>query len=495
MANHKFAHDNLELPEPDADFSVCIRFPAGSEYASILIGLLRQPTLDRFWQRDEDSTALESRRIWFDRVYQPAVDALISGIACDGDSGEPIIEFIEIEKLVERDRESDRMAICISCGCGGECNGSSLSIAEETNIGSNPSSVNTTIPEQYREPTVGANSDNELYACALKTAFVQFMHNDISVLAAGSSNALNLANTNAELVSSIVEGLPFPIVADLAEQLINTIGETPISVLSDLGQIYAGNDFLRRSQQAMTKVVGARTNLSVNRNLLNGWVDNLPVVWGAELIPVQFLARFYANTVDLNRLQTEANILWNDGDPELCAVLDGKQFALPFNPASPSLPVLPESSGFELIPLATLPIAPTGGDNGEVGELQLVENQGYYALYVAWSYTVEQLGVTGGEGILIDSGTIHPIRSNPIKIIDTGSGSGNEGMTVSGTIIYTDDTPSLPAQDFSFVPANLRSVNFKDDYGATELTLRVTASNNVGSGSGTITWGAIVAIP
>jgi len=387
------------------------------------------------------------------------------------------------------------MAICISCGCGGECNGASLSIAEETNIGSNPSSVNTTIPEQYREPTVGANSDNELYACSLKTAFVQFMHNDIAVLAAGSSNALNFANTNAELVSSVVEGLPFPIVADLAEQFINTIGETPISVLGDLGQIYAGNDFLRRSQQAMTKVVGSRTNLSVTRNMLNGWVDNLPIVWGAEFIPVQFLARFYANTVDLNRLQTEANILWNDGDLDLCAVLDGKQFALPFNPTSPSLPVLPESSGFAVIPLSTEPIALTGGSNGLIGEFDLVDGQGYYAIYAAWSYSIETLGNTTGEGIQVFGGTGSPFNGTQPKIIDTGSASGNEGMTVSGTILMTDPSPSLPVSDLDFIPANIRQGMFKDDYDNTELTLKLFASNNPGIGDGTITWGAVVAIP
>lgn len=69
--------------EPDGDICVPIFVPNSYGYLSILHQHMRKLTLDRYYERDENNSALIVREQWQNRTYIPLIDALIDGSPCD----------------------------------------------------------------------------------------------------------------------------------------------------------------------------------------------------------------------------------------------------------------------------------------------------------------------------------------------------------------------------------------------------------------------------
>jgi hypothetical protein len=80
MAKHK--HNIPANLIPEGDLCVPLFIPHDTEYVSLVVRALRQLTLDRHYDRDENHSAIVVREQFDTRMYQPFIDALADGTPC-----------------------------------------------------------------------------------------------------------------------------------------------------------------------------------------------------------------------------------------------------------------------------------------------------------------------------------------------------------------------------------------------------------------------------
>lgn len=455
-----------KLPDdiaPIGEVGYCVQIPDDNQWRGAFLAAVHSLTHYIKWEKTEDRGALVVRDRWLRSTYFPLVNTMLADDRCGEDEG-------------------IKNGVCDSEGCNfmGCCGASTvfdtsdnpyflrgdtiIPYGQEKAVGVKTAKQNviptaekqgySVNPTDFQGDQIGGVSPAlQLTSCGIATAFVPYLLAEVETFIDTLVNAQQAATAAPDFLASIIDDVP--ILGSITRALYEGVANFPLDVLLDARVLLDDPQYLYRCQRVMYGMMIEKDDLVVTRGMLTTWANNTPILWGATLTPMRAILLVAVQSIDYGFAQRQADILRNDGDPELCA-----SFGIDPSPY-PALGIGNETVGAIDGYWLSQPVRFTLNDDNFSGTPS--ENQG-----VVYAENVPAGGIAGWlikvvnwehVGVLANFSTV---RFNLRNFLDEELTTSQFNLSsVGGSATVEDDgvTPTVIIVGTDFLASSVQSVN------------------------------------